>query len=322
MGLDVYLYHFDAHYAKFRAARAQLREELAARLKAEAPYPPRDADEAVRDAAHERQNVIERAFIAERLNPLRAAYGLAPVAIPSYGLYECWSDDERQIDRPSVLHPECSCRIGYWRSAYNAGGFNAVLHELTGKTLLDIFPEACYEFVPDWRAARGRAAALLEELRAAAPCGYRVVEFPPPDTRPEPPPEHVYTTGDFPPDVVIAPRAQIDSRYAALRDFLQEKATNEARPHPLAAYDSGRGSFWFEYRPRVAGILYGAGSDKNAARGIEMDDKTAGRPAMYLVVESAGDNADCIERLEVVQETIDWVLQQPIPEDYWLKWSG
>jgi hypothetical protein len=75
------------------------------------------------------------------------------------------------IELPSATYPDHLFKIGYLRSSYNDGGINRLLDIAVGRDLYWVFGrerEGAYHFVPDWQAARERAATLRADWVAHA----------------------------------------------------------------------------------------------------------------------------------------------------------
>lgn len=157
MGLDVYLYRYDAPLAEVQAVEAEYdRESNAAWEAVTGGKAYGDCTEAEKEEARTRCDVVK-----ERL-----------------GLDECGTSKQKvKIEEPSAKYPDHLFKIGYFRSSYNESGIQRVVENLIGKRPLDyIFePDDEYEILPDWSACKRRALDVLDELRrATADDSYRV----------------------------------------------------------------------------------------------------------------------------------------------------
>lgn len=76
------------------------------------------------------------------------------------------NEHDESIQKDSVKHPKSYFKIGYFRSAYNSGGFNSVLQRAIGKDLYYIFepPKNAGKFKPDWNKAWERCTEVINEF--------------------------------------------------------------------------------------------------------------------------------------------------------------
>lgn len=196
---------------------------------------------------------------------------------------------ESKVEEPSAKHPDHYFKIGYMRSSYNDSGINRVLSDnCGGRDLYYIFaPEERYEFQPDWNAARERCLELSEQLKAARPV--RVSKS-----------SHNPFTN---------PSELPASTEEALALFAKTANTD----HGDGGFSNRDGEFFLKEPLRVLAILPGT---EKAMFGL-----SAGKSGCHFIVyESSLEWHQ--QAMEVVLETIDFVLSQPDPEKYWLHWSS
>jgi hypothetical protein len=199
----------------------------------------------------------------------------------------------QQVEIPSRKYPDHLFKIGYFRSSYNEGGLDSVLWRAGLPTLYDIFcpPDGEHRFVPDWVACLGRARGAVERLRDYA-------------SRPEARYEVLVVCcrnalGEDP------NRQRPAEPRAALRLF--SEMLREARPTGIDEFGDYYGEYFLGEPLRVAGAIRGT---------------YFSIPCVYLVYEHPGRWERCIQALEIVCETVEYVLSQPDRDDYYLWWSA
>lgn len=264
MGLDVYLYR----YEDFAACTAN---ESAAEKFSEATW-ERVGAGAKYDALTERQK-------DEAREATKAYYA-------EHGLDE-WGDDKtnkQKIEINSAKYPEHMFKIGYFRSSYNAGGFERVVGDLIGMGLHDVFnpDDDEYRIRPDWTLAREIASELIRKLRAAPKLRVMTVE--------------------------AVPLFGAQSRRSSA-DAITLTQTERDRNHPFGDgwYSNATGHFT---QSKPLSIV-------SAIAGVDV----CGLPCVHLVYEDTSDDWYG-QAAEIVLETIDYVLAQPDREKYVLHWSG
>lgn len=213
----------------------------------------------------------------------------------SLGLDESGSDEKgkEQIEIDSKKYPEHYFKIGYFRSSYNAGGINTVLGNLLGKDLHYIFqPDEEYYVQPDWEDAKTRTQEMISELKEVVKNGntLRVESI-----------CHNELIG-------LVNNEDIDDEKKALNVFLKEKKDHEKGP---LSYENRRGSFFLEEPLKVRGFILGA------RKRFFVDQKL---PCVYAIYES--DVSWYLQALEIVEETIDYILALPDKDKVYLHWSG
>lgn len=209
----------------------------------------------------------------------------------SLGLDQYGTDvtNKENIEFDSTLYPNHMFKVGYFRSSYNDGGIERILKNFGLPTLYDIFEvdSSVYQIKPDWESALTNVTKVIEEFKAKG--NYRVK------------PIYAHTlTNEYP----------TESK-EALELFIKEKEKYEElkRDNDGYNYSNSIGEFNFEESEKVIAFIPGE------CRYIFND-----KPCVYKIVE--GDNSWYINALEIVRETIEYVLSQENKEQYYLHWSG
>lgn len=201
-----------------------------------------------------------------------------------------------KIETDSTKHPEHMFKIGYFRSSYNDGGINRIMHNFGLPGLYEIFEHGDdYEFAPDWKKAKERVREAIEGYATQISMYGEL---------------HVLTVQSniFAKDDVL-PKDQSE----ALKIFKAE----EDRKAKGGAFTKGvwtnkDGTFALEGMNVVAFI---PGTNNILGE----------HPCTYVVYreEKKDDEANWyLQALEIVEETIDFVLSQPHPEQYYFHWSS
>jgi hypothetical protein len=179
-------------------------------------------------------------------------------------------------------------KIGYFRSSYNGGGINNVLSNLGIPTLYYIFSaKDKYKFKPDWNDALVKCNEVYEALKAKP--NLRCFEvgwnefFGSPDT------------------------ATITSEAEALEAYAKESRRDTTFKE---GYSNAVGHF-YPSGLKVFGLISGA------KKRFFVDQKL---PCTFVVME--GENEWYLQALEIVKDTIEFVLSQKDKSKYSLHWSG
>lgn len=204
----------------------------------------------------------------------------------SLGLDE-WGSDKtnvEQIEEPHPDYPDHYFKIGYFRSSYNEGGIERILRNLGLPTMSDIFNhDDEYYFQPNWENSLVRCEEVIEMFKQKG--AYRV--------------HHVSGNMFQPP--------KIHSEKEALDIFMEE--LNRRKPGDEGYnYNNINGEFSFHEPQKVLAMIPGTYKIFNE------------QPCVYVVTES--DNTWYINALEIVRDTIKYVLSKENKEQYYLHWSG
>ena len=192
-----------------------------------------------------------------------------------------------KIEMDSAKYPTHLFKIGYFRSSYNEGGFDSVMGRIGLPNLYELFGTApdSEDGAPDWESA------LKETDKALA----------------------LYSA------ILGTPDGKYDV-FAVGTTFSGMGAQNEAQALKVfkrnleASAQSKTG--WNEYTNRD-GEFFLNGKQIFAL----IEGEQYGRPCIYAVY-ATDDREWYRQALEIVKETIEYVLAQPDKQDYYLSWSG
>lgn len=187
-----------------------------------------------------------------------------------------------ELDHPTW--PEHMFKIGYFRSSYNGGGIERILRNLGVSTLSDIFNHTS-DGEYEFRPDWQASLDRCEEAIATFTKvgAYRV--------------HHVSSN--------MFREPNIHSEKEALDAFLNELSAHENAEYN---YSNGVGEFSVHEPMKVLAMIPGTYKIFN-----EM-------PCTYVITES--DNSWYLQALEIVKDTIKYVLEKENKEQYYLRWSG
>jgi len=198
-----------------------------------------------------------------------------------------WGETLRKtkIELPSQKYPDHLFKIGYFRSSYNNSGFNTVMSEIGLPDLYDIFnikSGKTYHITPNWKESLERTNKAIKAFK------------------------------DFLKKPISKYQAvfcnsidKVGSTKEALRVF--EKELKEE--HPFCSYSSRKGHFYLDEPLKVYGVVSG----KNII----------GDEGVYLIYEVSKEFYEWyLQALEIVKETIEYVLNNPKEGKYILHWSS
>lgn len=194
---------------------------------------------------------------------------------------------QKIVKLPSNIHPEHYFKIGYFRSSYNDSGINTVLENAIGESLYSIFDVGNNDYIitPDWNAAKKKAEDVRERYR-----------------------KYLEESRGYAIESIDLPMKTVDSETDAMNLF--KKALDENAGAPFRSYSSAEGSYFLDglkthamfatkgmFRPRILAVC-------------KRPDEWSPESDYYL------------QALDIVIETIEWVLSQPDKEKYVFHWSG
>lgn len=192
--------------------------------------------------------------------------------------------NEKKIEINSSKYPDHLFKIGYFRSSYNDGGINHILNQINGKNLYDIFnPNDEYEFAPDWLKAREKAVEFRDKL----------IQF-------------SKSNGGI---YLLKVLKLGYNKQLSEKDVMDLVVKRRSEKHPFDTYSNRDGLFSFDKPLDVVSV-------------IDTDDK------IYLAIKGDIDNNPdegigwYIQAMEIVIETIDYVLSQDKQEDFYFHWSS
>jgi len=211
------------------------------------------------------------------------------------GLDEYGSDKKAKvkIETNSSLYPDHYFKIGYFRSSYNASGMERILSNLNIPGLHDIFKvDGEYEFQPNWNDSLIRVNGSIELIKNLIDRGdnFRCVKFNWNEFNGDP--------NDY----------QVDSEQKALEVFLKEKNNK----HGGGDYSNSNGTFYFDEPLKVSGVIMGV--NKRFFVGEKL-------PCNYLIFKDDELNW-YLQALEIVKETIEFILSKSDINKYYLHWSS
>jgi len=217
------------------------------------------------------------------------------------GLDEDGGYPEEKIEIPHPKYKDHYFKIGYFRSSYNGGGTNNVLERAGIPTLYEIFDHKRnqYNFIPDWEASLKRCENALRKAieHAASPAGkYDIMHVGPnPFRNPE----------EYP-----------QSEQDALNIFYEQlKKWGSEHYKDGHGYSNGEGEFYPKGIKVVAMLPGFYDSFTKTMFGKPMQET-------YLVYESEEKMKWYIEALEIVRDTILYVLEKPDKDKFYFHWSG
>lgn len=199
-----------------------------------------------------------------------------------------WGDDKEGkicIEENSTKYPDHYFKIGYFRSSYNSGGINSILKNLKVPGLYEIFnPNDQYCFKPDWDDALKKVKKSIKLL----------------DTK-----------GNFRVECISPNEFRNPNEYEAKdTTSAMDLFNKEVQRNAEGGYSN------------INGYFYGKGENVLAVIQGTTITIIGGHliPCVYVVFD--GENQWYRQALEIVQETIEWVLAQPDKDKYYLHWSS
>jgi len=208
-------------------------------------------------------------------------------ALKKAGLIDGIPETLQQIvEIPSKIHPEHYFKIGYFRSSYNDSGIDSVLDKAIGESLYTIFGvDDGYIITPDWEAAKKKAENVREKYLA-----------------------YLRESKGYAVESIVLPMKMVASENEAMDLF--KKSLGENGGTPFRSYSSAQGSYFLDGL-KIHALFASKGTF---------------RPEILAICKRPDDwNPESdyyIQALEIVIETIDWVLSQPDTEKYVFHWSG
>ena len=202
----------------------------------------------------------------------------------------------KKIEQKSDKYPEHYFKIGYFRSSYNSGGINSVLSRYGLPDLGYIMDgDGEYEFAPDWKASRERAADVLNRLRAVEHGDIDILTVSP---NPFNPPD------EFPGSIEAA------------RQIVVQALKQERGEGALKSFSNSHGEFFLDGLQVIAMLPGREDSFTKTLYGHAM-------PCTYVAYRRPTADRDWYtQALEIVIETCDYVLAKADPQNYYLHWSS
>jgi hypothetical protein len=293
MGLDVYLYHCPDR-ASARAAEESYEKA------SEALYQEAGGWKKIKD------NKEKIAEIDQKKNELAKSFGCT-------GRHEA-HHTVTKIELDSKLHPECMFKIGYFRSSYNSSGFNSYLQQYDIPTLNEILnPSSEYEFTPDWKSSleiANKAVSLYKEHLHSPVGNIHIMSM---------------RANIFADTLGNGGPTNEKEALNILKKELTKYKPGQRGPFTAGSYANGVGEFHLDGLNCVGFMM---GTDHLFRRPVPccyIAYKTKEDVGKVAEVEDRLDRKEkdwYLQSLEVVRETIQWVLSKPDPQCYYLHWSG
>lgn len=197
------------------------------------------------------------------------------------------------FEKQSEKHKDHLFKIGYFRSSYNEGGFNNVMLNLLGKdyTLNGILRPSSTDGAAyvDWDTAHKRALRALYALKASILAD-----------------DGLYTAHSI---WLSLSESSKSSPGDAINKCRREVDRWENTTQKTSGYYNSDGEFYPQKPLEVYAIVSGVSA--------------IGMSTLFLIEKLKQDDAEWyVQALEIVVETIEYVLAQPDKEDYTLEWSG
>lgn len=212
----------------------------------------------------------------------------------SMGLNEGGDDPRKQcIEIQHPKYPDHYFKIGYFRSSYNGGGINRVLSNLGLPDLYELFNrdnESAYVWAPDWTMCMVRVNEVIEKLRAAPNyCCFEV------------------DANEFSDRKL--PATQGEALAIAVAKLKEATSFGEDGFSNIDGHFFPNGIKVFALLPGQRQSIFGA-----------LHKVDAKRATTYVVTES--ENEWYVQALEIVRDTIQYVIDQPDKDKYFLHWSS
>lgn len=188
----------------------------------------------------------------------------------------------------STVHPKHLFKVGYFRSSYNEAGFNEYLRRMGIADLYEIFGlESGGSFIPDWEAALGRCVQAIAEL----------------ETRWAGPMKDV--------DVFVVENLRVRSDVPVSEEAALAAYQEDFQP-PYRDHDYlGSRGYFFPRGVTVLALIPGV-----------VSTTLAPVPCTYVIYRNSPTYVWYLSGLQVVRETIEYVLASTEREQYRLTWSG
>jgi hypothetical protein len=218
-----------------------------------------------------------------------------------YGMRDYRHESIERIHRDSKTQPDHLFKIGYLRSSYNSTGINRLANHFDLPSLYDIFDIHTeeYEQQIDWDAIYPSVKDAVEKWQAFAdsPRGkYDVFEF------------HGFME-----------HGVKDEREAFERfnqEYLVKKEEIDKDEFRRDGWRGREGDIW----PTGLKVVMMVAAKWNPLKPIQYGNW----PSTYVVYERE-DNSIMqwyVTALQIAQEMVEWILEQPDKDQYFMGWSG
>jgi len=200
-----------------------------------------------------------------------------------------WKGRE-SVEINSTLYPEHMFKIGYFRSSYNSGGLNTVLGTYGIPDLYGIFEYACCNsrlFKPNWKRSLARCDDAITQYRAILDGLLKGIRI------------HNVTCGPI-------GKGKLPQNTQEVFEIVKHELSRDPKLQ-FTNYGNASGEFYLEGETVIALV-----------RGVSVCG-----PCMYVVTREESSPGDWyLQALEIIRETIQYVLAQPDRRKFSLSWSG
>ena len=223
---------------------------------------------------------VQKGELAQRMETLQKEYHVTRAMNPDGTVH-------KHVVKDSTLHPGHSFRVGSWFSSSTEAGLNSVLRDYVGRDLYSCFGVEGRWSQPDWEDSLERVQALLADFKSATTEGFRVMPL------------------TYNPFKDVKKEAIKTSNDALISWCIEQRKVPKDD-----IYANRHGTFF----PKDVEI-------HAAIEGVDI----TGAPTQYLIYKKR-DTDDpkhfvfYLEALEIIIETIEYVLAQADPSQYVLQW--
>lgn len=213
------------------------------------------------------------------------------------------------VEHDSSKYPDHYFKVGYFRSSYNNAGINSVARKLGLPSLYDLFDESGddYHIKVNWVNSLAKVQAAIEEWRKKAQKvgNYKVIAVDP---------SMIKMAEEY--DKTFKVPTNEGQALELFLDHLEKRGSNDS----FNSYSSREGHFFLNssVKLRLKALINGY-----------QESWKGSIPGIYAICEVEDENGEkedqldwYIQALEIVQETIAYVLAQPDPDKYILAWSS
>lgn len=204
-----------------------------------------------------------------------------------------WEPVFKSIRQKSTLYPDHYFDIGYFHSSYNGSGTNQVLEKFKVPTLYEIFDvkwDVCLPKI-NWEESLTRCESATQALKEAI----KALPF------------NCLAVDNYMPDSWKFPKSEAEALELFGKEFKKFEAKTDKDKEWMSSYGTGHNEYFMKglhVHAVINGFKYNS-------------------PTHFLVYKV--DEADLewyVQALEIVAETIRFVIAQEDREHYVLHWSG
>lgn len=211
----------------------------------------------------------------------------------SLGLNDGSDPRKEKIKLPHPKYSDHYFKIGYFRSSYNDSGINNVLRNLDVPGLYEIMGrdrDEDYVFAPDWEMSLIRVNEAIELLK----------------TKPN---FRCFDVGSNELSDHKLPSSEQEALNKFIKDHLSREQSMDGYSNIDGVFFPTKGIKVFALIPGMKQSLFGSLKSLNIPR-----------PTTFVVTE--GENEWYVQALEIVRDTIQYVIDKTDKDKYFLHWSG